>query len=54
MELFRCLFLIHISSKNSSNQATAKAALNQIIHMTFKKMDLSYVSIIRVQVQETS
>lgn len=42
-EIFRCLYFIHISTKNSVNYATSKAALNQMVHITCQRMELSYV-----------
>lgn len=43
IEIFRALYYIHISTKDTVNYATSKAALNQIIHITYQRMELSYV-----------
>jgi hypothetical protein len=43
IEIFRSLYYIHISTKDTINYTTSKAALNQIIHMTYQHMELSYV-----------
>lgn len=43
LEIFRSLYYIHISTKDTVNYITSKAALNQIIHMTYQKMEISSV-----------
>jgi len=43
LEVFRALYYIHISTKNPVNYTTSKAALNQIIHITYQRMEISYV-----------
>jgi len=43
IEIFRSLYYIHISTKDTVNYTTSKAALNQIIHITYQRMELSYV-----------
>ena len=48
LEIFRALYYIHISTKNPVNYTTSKAALNQIIHITFQRMEISYVTLIIV------
>ena len=45
VEVFRALYYIHISTKNMVNYTTSQAALNQIIHITYQRMDISYVSL---------
>jgi hypothetical protein len=45
VEVFRALYYINISTKNMVNYATSKAALNQIIHITYQRMDISYVGL---------
>lgn len=45
VEIFRALYYIHISTKNPVNFATSKAALNQIMHIGYQRMDISYVHI---------
>jgi Sec7-like guanine-nucleotide exchange factor len=39
LEAFRACYHLHIISKNVVNQTTAKAALNQMLHFIFQKME---------------
>jgi len=38
-EIIHTLFTIHLTSKSSVNQTTAKAALQQIVNAIFKRME---------------
>jgi len=42
-EIIHTLFTIHLTSKSSVNQTTAKAALNQIVNAIFKRMEEHHV-----------